>query len=245
VRGAAGAVAFLTRVPVGAWVKLDARDVARGSVFFPLVGAVVGAASGLVAVGIARVLPAFLAATLAVLCEAALTGAIHLDALADLADSLGARSRERALEILREPAIGAFGAVALVVDLILKTGAFAALLAQDGLLPVVVASFAVGRAAPLVLGWALPYARPGEGSGRALTDEPRAWERASGLVLAGVLVFALSGVRGLALGGGAAVGLVLIAVVAWRRLGGATGDVLGAGIEVATLGALLAAVATA
>jgi adenosylcobinamide-GDP ribazoletransferase len=245
VRGAAGAVAFLTRVPVGDWVKLEARDVARGSTFFPLVGAVVGAASGLVAVGTARVLPAFLAATLAVACEAALTGAIHLDALADLADSLGARSRERALEILREPAIGAFGAVALVVDLILKTGAFAALLAQDGLLVVVVASFAVGRAAPLVIGWALPYARPGEGSGRALTDEPRAWERVSGLALAGVLVFVLSGIRGLALGGGAAVGTALIALVAWRRLGGATGDVLGAGIEVATGGALLAAVATA
>jgi len=245
VRGAAGALAFLTRVPVGAWVKLDGRDVARGSVFFPLVGAVVGAASSLVALGTARVLPAFLAAALAVACEAALTGAIHLDALADLADSLGARSRERALEILREPAIGAFGAVALVIDLLLKTGAFAALLAQDGLLPAVVACFAAGRVAPLVIGWALPYARPGEGSGRALTDEPRPWERALGLVLAGALVFALFGLRGLALGGGAAVGMALVAVVAWRRLGGATGDVLGAGIEVATLGALLAAVATA
>jgi len=245
VRGAAGALAFLTRVPVGAWVKLDGRDVARGSVFFPLVGAVVGAASSLVALGTARVLPAFLAAALAVACEAALTGAIHLDALADLADSLGARSRERALEILREPAIGAFGAVALVIDILLKTGAFAALLAQDGLLPAVVACFAAGRVAPLVIGWALPYARPGEGSGRALTDEPRPRERALGLVLAGALVFALVGLRGLALGGGAAVGMALVAVVAWRRLGGATGDVLGAGIEVATLGALLAAVATA
>ena len=93
-------------------------------------------------------------------------------------------------------------------------------------MPAVVACFAAGRVAPLVIGWALPYARPGEGSGRALTDEPRPWERALGLVLAGALVFALFGLRGLA-------------------LGGATGDVLGAGIEVATLGALLAAVATA
>jgi adenosylcobinamide-GDP ribazoletransferase len=238
-------VSFLTRVPVAAWMILDARDVARGSIFFPVVGAAIGGATALVAIGLAKVLPLFLAAAVAVAFHAAITGAIHLDAVADLADSLGGATRERALEILRDPSVGAFGVVALVVDVLFQVGALAALLGETGLLTLVVSAFAFGRAAPLVIGWALPYARPGVGSGRALTDEPRPSERVAGLLLAAAVVFALTGVRGFALAAGAVVGTALVAFVAWRRLGGATGDVLGAGIEAATLGALLAAVATA
>jgi adenosylcobinamide-GDP ribazoletransferase len=238
-------VSFLTRVPVAARMILDARDVARGSVFFPLVGAALGGVTGLVAIGLAKVLPVFLAAAVAVAFLAAITGAIHLDAVADLADSLGGATRERALEILRDPSVGAFGVVALVVDVLLQVGALVALLGEAGLLALVVSAFAFGRAAPLVIGWALPYAHSGVGSGLALTDEPRPWERVAGLLLAVAVVFALTGVRGFALAAGAAVGTALVAFVAWRRLGGATGDVLGAGIEAATLGALLAAVATA
>ncbi len=245
MRRAAAALAFLTRVPIDGPVRLDARDVARGAVFFPLVGAGVGALTGLVAIGCAKVLPVFLAAALAVAIEAVLTGAIHLDALADLGDSLGAKSRERALEIMREPAVGAFGAAALILDLLLKAGAVTALLSDGLLLAVVVAAYAAGRAAPLVIGWALPYARGGEGSGRALTDEPLAWERVAGLAVAAAFVFGLTGLRGFALAGGAAAAMTLVALVAWRRVAGATGDVLGAGIELATLGALLAAAATA
>ena len=95
------------------------------------------------------------------------------------------------------------------------------------------------------MGWVLPYARPGAGSGRALIDEPNGWERIAGLGLAAALVFPLTGLRGFVLAFGAAIGAALVALVAWRRLGGATGDALGGGIEVATAGALLAAVATA
>lgn len=245
MRRAAAALAFLTRVPIDGWVRLDAHDVARGAIFFPLVGAGVGAVTGLVAIGCGEVLPVLLAAALAVAFEAVLTGAIHLDALADLADALGAQSRERALEVMREPAIGAFGAVALVLDLLLKVGVLAALLSDRGLLEAVAAAFAAGRAAPLVIGWALPYARAGEGSGRALTDGPLSWERVAGLAVAAALVFSLTGLRGFALAGGAVAAMAIVALVAWRRVGGATGDVLGCGIELATLGALLAAVATA
>lgn len=245
MRGAAGAIAFLTRVPIELWVRLDGRDVARGSPFFPLVGAALGAVVGVVAVGVGEVLPALLAAGIAIACEAVLTGAIHLDAVADLADSLGARTRERALEILRDPNVGAFALVALVIDLLLRVGALAALLAEDGIVSLAAVAYALGRAAPLAIGWALPYARSGEGSGRALIDEPRAWERLAGLILAVGLAFGLAGLRGLVLAVGALAGTLLVALVAQHKLGGATGDVLGAGIEAATLGALLAAVATA
>lgn len=242
LRAGAGALTFLTRIPLGR-PALDATDVAHGVVVFPLVGALLGAAMGLVATGLEGPLTPLLAATAAVGFEAVVTGAIHLDALADAADGLGARSRARALEVMREGTIGAFGASALVLDLLLKTGAIAALLAAEHAALAIAAGAALGRATPLALAWALPYARPGEGSGRILTDGAGSLRLAGGLLLACVLAAALLGRAALPLLAGAGIALVLVAVVARRRFGGVTGDVLGAVVELATTGALLGAAA--
>jgi adenosylcobinamide-GDP ribazoletransferase len=242
LRAAAAAASFLTRVPLGR-LELDGDDVARGAFLFPVVGAGLGALVALAAEGLAGVLGPFLAAAVAVALEALLTGAIHLDALADAADGLGAPSRERALEVMRDPTIGSFGALALVLDVLLKVGAVAMLVAGDAVLPVV-AAFALGRAAPLGLGLALPYARPGSGSGRALTDGPL-WPCGSGVVLAGAIAAAALGWDAL-VAGGAAGGLALVIGLGARsRLGGVTGDVLGAATELVTAAGLLAAAATA
>src|SRR5262245_11857332 len=104
LRPAAAAVAFLTRVPLGRVVSVDAGDVGRGAWLFPAVGGLVGGTAGLLADVTAAWLPALAAGALAVALAALLTGALHLDALADTADSLGATSRERALEIMRDHA---------------------------------------------------------------------------------------------------------------------------------------------
>jgi adenosylcobinamide-GDP ribazoletransferase len=244
VRPPAAALAFLTLLPLGR-LEIGERDVARGALLFPVVGALVGAGVALVGMGLEDVVTPFLAAGVAVAFEAVVTGGIHLDALADASDGLGARNRRHALEIMGEGSVGAFGAVSLVVDLLLKTGAIAVLLAADDTLLVLAAAMALGRAAPLVLAWALPYARSGEGSGRILTDRTPSWSLGGGLALALVLATALLGLRAAALLAGAAVATLLVAVTARRRLGGVTGDVLGAGIELATTGSLLAAMATA
>jgi adenosylcobinamide-GDP ribazoletransferase len=107
LRGLAAAIAFLTRVPVGRRIQLEAADVARGGAVFPLVGAGIGAAVGGVVQALSGPLTAPLAAVLGLAVGAVLTGALHLDALADSADALGAATRERALEIMRDHAIGA------------------------------------------------------------------------------------------------------------------------------------------
>lgn len=240
----AAALAFLTRVPLGGRVPVGADDVARGAVLFPLVGAGIGAAVGAVAVALDARLGVILAAALAVAVEALLTGAIHLDALADAADGLGAATRERALAIMREPQIGAFGAVALGIDLLVKTAALAAVLAGPDALLAAVAAFALGRAAPLALAWALPDARAGEGIGSSLAGGARGLGLASGLALGVVAAAAALGLRGLVLAAAAAVAVLACGFVARRRLGGATGDVLGAVVELATTLALVAAAAT-
>ena len=244
LRAAAAALAFLTRVPVGRLTALGPDDVARGAVLFPIVGAGIGALVGGIAVGLDSRLTVLLAAALAVAAEALVTGAIHLDALADAADGLGAPTRERALEIMREPAIGAFGAAALGLDLLVKTAAVGALL--DGPDPVLVAlaAFALGRAAPLALSWALPYGRAGGGTGASLADGARAPWLAAGLLLGiGIAVGAL-GLRGLWLAAGAVGAVLVVGLLARKRFGGVTGDVLGAAVELATTLALVAAAAT-
>lgn len=244
LRAAAAALAFLTRIPVGRRIELDGEDVARGAVLFPVVGAGIGALVGLVAVGLDARLTVLVAAGLAVVLEALLTGGIHLDALADSADGLGAGTRERALEIMREPTIGAFGATALVLDVVVKIAALAAVATGPDALLAVAAAYALGRTAPLALGWVLPYARSEGGSGAALTDGAGEVSRALGVGLGIGLAVAALGLRGIVLAATAAVAAAVVGLVARRRLGGVTGDVLGAAVELTTTLALVAAVAT-
>src|SRR5438105_10756168 len=140
LRALAVALSFLTRVPVGRWIDLDGDDVARAGAVFPVVGAGVGAAVGGTTAALAEPLSPLLAAGLALAVGAVLTGALHLDALADTADALGARTRERALEIMRDHALGAYGAAALALDLLVKAAALAALARHERVLAVAVAA---------------------------------------------------------------------------------------------------------
>lgn len=238
LRGLAAAVAFLTRVPVGRSLALDAGDVARGGALFPLVGAGIGAVAGGLADGLAGSLGATLAAVLGVAAATALTGVLHLDGLADTADALGATSRERALEIMRDHAVGAYGTTALVLGLAAKIAALAALAGRGDALRYAVCAAAVARLVPVVLSAWLPYARPGVGTGSALAGA--GWRRPLvALALAAGVCAWLDALPMLA------VGFVVAAVagVATRRwLGGVTGDVLGAGAELTEIASLVAAV---
>jgi adenosylcobinamide-GDP ribazoletransferase len=240
LRGLAAAVAFLTRVPVGRFVRLDAEDVARGGALFPLVGAGVGAVVGGIADAGASPLTAPLAAVLGLAAGAVLTGVLHLDALADTADALGATTRERALEIMRDHSIGAYGATALVLDLGAKAAALAALASHGNVLAAAVCAAAAGRVVPVLLSAALPYARAGEGLGRALDG---GWVRAAVAVAVGAAICVLLDGAWLLLPAGAVA--VAAAVIARRWLGGITGDVLGASAELAELAVLVTAVALA
>jgi adenosylcobinamide-GDP ribazoletransferase len=245
VRAAAGAVTFLTILPLGRLVELDESDVARGAPFFPLVGAALGGAVGLAVVALDDVLPVFVAAALAVALETILTGALHLDALADTADGLGANTRERALEIMRDAQIGSFGAAALVLDLLVKVAVVVAVVELEGTILLLVAVWAVGRSAPLALAFFLPYARAEPGSGRTLTDGAGRLRLLFGLAVGLAVAVVAAGSRAPALLAAAGFCVLLAGFVARARFGGVTGDVLGASVEVTTTIALVGAVATA
>ena len=244
LRGAAAALAFLTRIPVGRAVVLDAHDVARGGSLFPVVGAGIGAATGGIAYAVADPLTPLLAALLGLAAAAVLTGVLHLDALADTADALGATTRERALEIMRDHSIGAYGGVALVLDLGLKAAALAALAGGPGVVRFAICAAAASRSAPLVLSAALPYARPGDGLGRALrtTGAARCLVAA---VIAAIICVALARTDGAILLGVVAAVTAATGLLAHRWVGGVTGDILGAAAELSETAALVVAVALA
>jgi adenosylcobinamide-GDP ribazoletransferase len=243
LRAAAGAVAFLTRVPIGRMIALDCKDVARGAAVFPVVGAAVGAATAAVVLVAEPALSPLLAAALGVGAAAALTGAMHLDALADTADALGASTRERALEIMRDPRIGSFGAVALVVDLVVKVAAVEQLLGSDVVLSALVSAGALSRGASPVLAAALPYPRLGGGPGSVLSGRVSPVAAGVGALAAVAATVALLGADGLVVAGAVAVLAATLGLAYGRWLGGATGDCLGAATELSETLALVAAAA--
>ena len=238
VRAGLAAVAFLTRIPVGRLAPLDARDVARGAALFPLVGAGVGAAAGVLADLLVPGLPGLVAGALAVGLAALVTGAMHLDALADTIDALGGTTRERALEIMRDHSIGAFGAVGLCLVCLVNASAIGALAVQDEAWLAGLVAGAVGRAAILPLARALPYARAGEGQGRVL--EGIGWGGvAVGVAVAGGLAVA-GGAQGIAAAAAAALTAVVLLLFFRAWLGGITGDCLGATAALCESAALVA-----
>lgn len=230
-----GALAFLTRLPVPR--RGDPPPLHRLAAWFPAAGLAVGAvAAAAWHLTAAAGLPPAAAAWAAVAAEMLLTGALHPDGLADTADGLGGATAEGRLAIMKDPRLGSFGAIALLLALGGR-GVLLAALPPGRVLPALLAAHAASRWAPV---WTLarhPYARLGGGTGRAFAG---AGAREVLLAAATTLAAAglLAGARGLAAAGAAALAGAGAAAFAARRLGGVTGDVCGATAEVALLAAL-------
>jgi adenosylcobinamide-GDP ribazoletransferase len=183
------------------------------------------------------VLPVPLAAGLAVGVGVLVTGALHEDGLADTADGLGGgRTPERALEIMRDSRIGSYGALALMFSVGFRWAAVAGMAPAQGALALIVAH-CVSRAALAPAPLMAEYARE-QGLGRAL-DGVRASDAAIAL-LVGFAISLVAGVGGLvAMAAALAAGGAVLALLV-RRLGGYTGDGLGAIQQAAEIAALLA-----
>ncbi len=220
------ALGYFTRIPVPRRLGGDATDLAGAIRYFPLVGALIGAIGAVTYLLALRVFPPSIAVLLSMAATLAATGAFHEDGLADCCDAFGGgATRDDVLRIMRDPRIGAFGAIGLVVALALKWQALAAL---PPLLAawIMIAAHAASRAIAASYLVTLDYARP---EGKAQPVAQRMSPRAYGLAAALGLPWLLwpdwrAGL--LALG----VALLLRAVLARylvKRLGGYTGDCLG------------------
>jgi len=219
--------------------------VGRAIPWFPLVGAAVGLVVAGVYAGALQAVPALPAAAVAVASGVALTGAFHEDGLADTADAFGAWEPEEARRILKDPTHGTYGVSALVLVLVARVAALSTL-GGWAALAVVPAANALGRAAAVALFTAVPIATDeGLGASYALGAD----RRHVLLAVAGGLAVALAALGPTLLPVAAlvaALGAGEVAMVAARRVGGLTGDILGAAEQIAETLVLLvgAAVAT-
>jgi adenosylcobinamide-GDP ribazoletransferase len=240
VRSALCALGFLTRLPVPTLVVDDA-EFARSAGFFSWVGLFLGGLLQALAWALVPALGAPITGTLLAVALAWLSGGLHLDGLADTVDGLsgGRGRRERTLEIMHDSRIGAHGAVALVLALVLKAQLLGALCTAPLWIAPLVARFAC-----TALLAAFPYARS---AGLGASFAGRVGRRE--LIVGGAALFALAlpeARLGLALA--ALAGLLfafLFALRIRRFLGGLTGDVHGAVIELTELVVLLALAAQA
>lgn len=237
------AVGFLTRLPVPAVRGVDAAMQARSLAWYPLVGTLIGTLLCAAAWLLARfAAPPLLAAALLLALWVALTGALHLDGLADSADAwLGghgatpAQARERTLTIMQDPRSGPAAVVALVLVLLLKFAALAAL-PPTAWLPLLLAP-ALARGAVVLAFASTPYVRRG-GIGSGLAGMPR---------MPSLVVVSLLASACIALGaaGWTALAAAAILFLTWRRacmlrLGGMTGDTCGALVELTEAAVLVA-----
>jgi adenosylcobinamide-GDP ribazoletransferase len=237
------ALAFLTRLPVRHGRVWRDADLAGSMPLFPLVGALIGLAGGLAyALALGLGLPPWPAAALALATTIAATGALHEDGVADVADGFGGgRTREDKLRIMRDPRIGSYGTIALVLALLARAGALVTLADPLQVMTALITAGAVSRAAlpPVMIG--LPQAR--SGGLAALAGRPHPLRATAAALIAGLAAVALLGPSAPAALLAGAVGALAVALLARRQVGGYTGDVLGAVQQLAEIGVLFGAVA--
>lgn len=237
------AAVLLTRLPLP---RLDPAAFSRGARAvwaYPLIGAALGAAAlAMAQVALWIGLPVPLAAGLAIATLLALSGAMHEDGLADVADGFwGAQETARRLEIMRDSQIGSYGTLALILGVGLRWSAYAAALM---LIPLaVIAAAAVSRA---MMAWPmarLPHARS-DGLARSV-GKVSAPTAAMTVLIGTVITVALCGIGALVAVLAALIATGLVMVIANRKIGGQTGDVLGCVQQVSEIAILIALLAAA
>ena len=243
------AATFLTRLPLrfAGFDTAHAPDFTHGARVFPVVGALIGLAGGVVLVVAMGVgVPALVAAALAVGVTVLVTGALHEDGLADMSDSFGGATTERRLEIMDDSRVGTYGAIALVFSILLRVSALTAIASTGAFRAAfaLIAAEAVSRAALVRLWHDLPAARVGGLSSETGPPDQNAMLIALGIaavitVVASVPALGLWATI-LAAALAALATFVMIRLTA-RTIGGRTGDTLGACQQVVLVAFLVGA----
>jgi adenosylcobinamide-GDP ribazoletransferase len=240
------AVMFLTRIPLGRTWDIGAREVGRSAAFFPLVGAGIGAFQSLLlwvslrladhaadVFGHRVLLPVSMLSVLLTALSVWMTRGLHFDGLADMADGFGGgATRQDVLRIMRDHLIGSFGTIAVVLVLALKFTSITALIERGTALPYLIIAPALARASVVVLGFLLPYARSEEGGLGGSLEYIGPVE----VILSSASALALLAFIGWRRGIICVLVVLLVsflnARICRRRIGGITGDTLGANTEI-------------
>jgi len=235
------ALTFLTIIPWPRQGLAGDGDLARSMFWFPWVGALLGLIYWGAWAGLGRIFPPPAAAALLLALTVIITRGLHLDGLADTVDGLGGgRDPEARLRIMKDSALGAFGAAGLILALLMKYGFFLSLGAGAGRIFILFPL--VSRWGMVLLAYLSPYARKEGGLGEAMTLGVTASTMLGATLIAAALALLAVGPAGLVLMAAAAGVVVLLKFYFFQKLGGITGDVLGAAneaLEILALGGAL------
>lgn len=228
--GFLGAVQFLTRLPIRLPAAVPHHRVVP---WFPIVGVLIGTTVGAIAVGLGELVPAGVAAAIAVVAGLLLTGAFHEDGLADVADAFGGGwTTEQRLEILKDSRHGTYGVAALASSIVVRIVCLASIAGSAAVFTAAVAAHTLGRAAAVAAMRAAPPATD-SGLGVSAARDLRPAPTAAGLVAGVAVVGVLAGWWVGPMLAAAVVAMVVVVALAVRKIGGLAGDVLGAVEQVA------------
>lgn len=225
-------VQFLTTIPLRFRLDVTEEDFGKGLVFAPAVGLILGGILAGAWYVFCLVFPVYVSAVLIVIIYILLTGGLHLDGLGDTFDGLFSnRPRERMLEIMRDSRVGTNAVLAVTAVLLLYTALISSF-DKDAILKVLLLMPVAGRVGSLVGSGISRYARSGEGLGKSFIEYCGAAEVTAGLIIYFLIFFLTAGVQGL-------IAALVPPVTAFaatkflnRKIGGATGDTLGAVCEI-------------
>ena len=224
-------IQFLTTLPIRAKLNVTAEDFGKGLVFAPVVGLLIGGilAGAWYVAGI--LFPGQVTAVLIVILYIILTGGLHLDGLGDTFDGLFSnRSRERMLEIMRDSRVGTNAVLAVIAVLLLNTALLASF-NKDDILKIILLMPVAGRIGSLVGSGVSNYARSGEGLGKSFIECCGGKEIFTGMLLYIVIFYLSAGIPGLILSIAPPIFAYILIKLFSRKIGGATGDLLGAVCE--------------
>jgi len=242
------ALQFFTRLPVPRWIGFDLEWLCHASRYFPAVGIVVGAITSLVYLVAHLLWPQAVAVLISTVAGIWLTGAFHEDGFADTCDGLGGGlTRQRALEIMQDSRIGAYGAIGIGLMLAMKCVTLSSM-PPHWVMGTLLLGHPLSRLAATVLIWRLDYVKA-EGKAKPLAQRMSDREFLIAamtvlLLMGGLCIFDVLPVRAVVAGVAAtAIAMIWLALKFVRRLGGYTGDCLGAVQQVAEAAFYLAVLA--
>jgi len=228
------ALQFLTVCPFVSRVACDERDIGRSTTWFPVIGLLIGAVVMLLDRGLSALFPPLVSSVIAVIALTAASGGLHADGLADTADGfLSSRPRECMLEIMRDSHTGAMGVLGIVCVFALKIAAIASVPPALRWQALLLMPFA-GRCSMVIQLAALPYARSG-GLCSVFVQNFRRTDVLFTLLVFAAVGWLVAGFFGLCAAGLSVAAILIFSLWCKGKIGGFTGDTLGAGCEITEL----------
>lgn len=230
---------FLTRIPINADLKATEEDFSKGVVYFPVAGLVIGSFNLLVLVLASKLLGGIFPLVCCCLAGTAITGALHVDGLADTCDGIfSSRTRDRMLEIMRDSRIGTNGVIAIAFDYMLRISLLM-LLFGKGLYLAVLLSPVMAKTLMVLLMKTSVYARSGPGLGKLYMEKQTTEATVIALIVGLAIVAGFMGLLGIAISVVCALLCLLYKSFIYSKLQGMTGDTLGAANELLEIAFIL------